>query len=809
MKISYNWLKQYLDITTAPAETGDLLTQTGLEVEGIETVQSIKGGLEGLVVGEVLSTTKHPNADKLKVTEVNIGADENLPIVCGAPNVIEGQKVIVATVGTTIYPLEGDSFQIKKAKIRGEASVGMICAEDEIGLGAGHDGIIVLPKDAPVGQSASEYYKIENDAVFEIGLTPNRADATSHIGVARDLVAVYRTQHSKDVSLQHPSVAAFKIDNNNLPIKVTVEDTEACPRYVGVTISDVEVKASPSWLKNRLAAIGLRPINNIVDVTNYVLHEMGQPLHAFDAAAIEGNEVIVKKLSEGTTFTTLDEVERKLSSEDLMICNAKGGMCIGGVFGGMHSGVTESTTAIFLESAYFHPVSIRKTAKRHALNTDASFRFERGVDPNNTLTALKRAALLIQEVAGGTISSEVTDTRPEPVADFEVAFSYHNCDRLIGKSIPRDTIKQILEALEIKVASETADGLELLVPPFKVDVQREADVIEEVLRIYGYNNIELPSRMTMGLTHRQKPDADKLQNIVSEILSGRGFREIMANSLTSSGNYVGAKANELVRILNPLSQELDVMRQSMIYSGLEAIAYNVNRQNRDLKFYEFGSTYEIAEDGAYKETPSVSLFMTGRREAESWNTGDAALDFYDLKASVEAILKRFGLTADRWQTAETFVAQLSTGLQYAIGEKPLVDFGTVSKETLQKSDIEQPVYYAVFDWAHIMKRSAKHKLTFEAPSRFPIVRRDLALLVDQEVSFAAIEKLARQTERGLLKQINLFDVYQGKNLERGKKSYAVSFTFQDKNKTLTDKQVEKAMGKLLQSFEKGLDAKLR
>ncbi|MEM9023516.1 MAG: phenylalanine--tRNA ligase subunit beta, partial [Bacteroidota bacterium] len=646
MKLSYNWLREYVDIPFSPTETARILTDTGLEVEGETTVESIPGGLKGLVVGQIKTVVKHPQADRLNLTTVDLGDGEPVPIVCGAPNVAEGHKVVVAPVGTEIHPLSGESFKIKKAKIRGEASQGMICAEDEVGLGEDHDGIIVLPEDAPVGMAVRDFLNVETDTVFDIGLTPNRADAASHIGAARDLVAALRVLHNQPAELKWPDVSGFQAASSERVITVEVEDTEACPRYAGLTITGVQVGPSPDWLQQRLTAIGLKPINNVVDVTNFVLHEFGQPLHAFDADQIVGDKVIVRKLPQDTAFVTLDEVERKLADQDLMICNAEGGMCIAGVFGGLRSGVTDQTTAIFLESAYFNPVSVRKTAKRHGLNTDASFRFERGVDPANTVLALQRAAQLILETAGGTIASPVIDHYPQPVKDFQVTFRYAQCDRLAGQVIERETIRKILEALEITITSASDTALELRVPAFKVDVQREVDVIEEVLRIYGFNRIALPDKLHTSVSHRAQPDGERLLAITSEYLAANGFREILANSLTRSAYYRESAlvAEEtLVELSNPLSSELDVLRPAMVFSGLEAIAYNRNRKQEDLRFFELGATYHRTGSEGYREERCLSLYLTGRQQPEHWRTKDAATDFFHLRGFVDGLLERLGV----------------------------------------------------------------------------------------------------------------------------------------------------------------------
>jgi len=825
MKISYNWLKEYIDIDLEPGNVADILTNCGLEVEGIEKFQSVKGGLEGLVIGEVKSKEKHPNADKLSVTKVDVGNGEVLNIICGAPNVDAGQKVVIATIGTVIYPTNGESFEIKKARIRGEDSEGMICAEDEIGMGTEHEGIMVLEPSAKVGSLAKDHFNIEDDTIFDIGLTPNRVDAASHIGVARDLVAVLNCKRDSHPELQKPSVEDFKVDNHDLPIEVVVEDTDACPRYSGITISGIEVKESPGWLQNRMKAIGAKPINNIVDITNFVLHETGQPLHAFDADEIIGNQVVIKKLPEGTRFKTLDDLEVKLSAEDLMICNTKEAMVIAGVLGGMKSGVTEKTKNIFIESACFNPVSIRRTARRHQLNTDASFRFERGADPNSTVYALKIAAILIKEIAGGTISSEIVDVYPKPINDFKVKLSYSNCDRLIGKRIKRDTIKQILTALEIEVEDESENGLSLSVPPYKVDVQREVDVIEEILRIYGYDNID-PHTKTFGVgveilgsvgssfsaAKGMSGFRSDIQEIISDLLSNTGFAEIMANSITRTEYY--EQSENRVKILNPLNAELGVMRQTLLFGGLDAIAYNQNRRNKDLKLYEFGKSYHLIS-GKHIEIQHLSLFLTGRKNAESWNTSDKNVDFHYLKGFVNNIISRLGIDKPQFKNngvnSDIYTEEC---LLYEINDKKIVEFGMLKKSVVKQFDIRQDVFYADFNWDNVVELlSAKDEETnglhYQDIPKFPAVRRDLALLIDREVQFAEIEKIGFQTEKQLLQEVNLFDVYEGDKIEKGKKSYAVSFIFQDPTKTLTDGQVDKIMGTLMKSYEKDLKAVIR
>lgn len=818
MKISYNWLKQYVNIDIEPEEVSKMLTACGLEVEALEKYESIKGSLEGVFIGEVKTREKHPDADRLSVTTVDVGGEQLLNIVCGAPNVAAGQKVIVATVGAKLYTANGE-LEIKKSKIRGQLSEGMICAEDELGVGTSHDGIMVLDSSVKVGTPAKEYFKIETDYVFEIGLTPNRVDASSHIGVARDLIAVINSQFNKNISISLPSIENFKIDNNSLPINIIVEDNDACPRYTGITINNVKVKESPDWLKNKLMAIGQRPINNIVDITNYILHEMGQPLHAFDAAEIAGKSVIIKKLAKGSKFKTLDEVERELNGDELMICNSTEGMCIAGVFGGVHSGVTEKTTSIFLESAYFNPVSIRKTSKYHGLKTDASFRYERGTDPNITIYALKRAALLVKEVAGGEISMDVVDIYPNKIPDFKVSLDYKHMDSLIGKSIERDTVKKILTSLGITIDSENVNGLELTVPAFKVDVNREADVIEEVLRVYGYNNIEMTGRINAALMNAPKPDKDKVINIISDYLSSNGFNEILNNSLTKTEYSTYSEVInplEYVNILNPLSKELEVMRQTMLFSGLETIIFNINRRNSDLKLYEYGKTYhKLTENNInclvknYFETEHIALFVTGENQTELWNNKQSKTDLYYLKTFVNNILQKVGAVNSKLTVKQESNDLFSQCLSYYNGKNCLVSFGLVQKSLLKRFDIKQDVFYADFELANIMTLAAQNKVTYNEIPKFPEVRRDFALLLDKKVTFEEIEKLAFSTEKNLITKVSLFDVYEGDKIEEGKKSYAVSVILQDKLKTLTDNDIEKISNKLIKAFETQLNAKIR
>lgn len=808
MKISYNWLKQFLQTDWEVNKASELLTDLGLEVEGIETVESIKGSLEGVVVGEVLTCIQHPNADRLKLTTVDLGPGDPVQIVCGAPNVDVGQKVPVATIGTILYDDSGASFKIKKGKIRGEESHGMICAEDELGLGSSHDGILILDDKIKSGTKAADVFNIEVDKVFEIGLTPNRADAMSHYGVARDFRAGL-IQHGFNLELISPSVSDFQVDERRLRIDVEVDKKESVPRYCGISIVDVEVKDSPEWIQNRLKSIGITPKNNIVDITNYVLHELGQPLHAFDAKKIQGNKILVKTLKTGTKFTSLDGIERELHAEDIMICDAASNpLCIAGVFGGLNSGVTEKTTSIFLESAYFDPVSIRKTAKRHALNTDASFRFERGIDINFTKYALKRAAILIKEYSNGKIASDVMDFYPEKVEDFQVFFSYENAFRLIGQELDKETIKNILASLEIKISSETEAGLGLTIPSFRVDVQREADIIEEILRVYGYNNIKFSHKLNSSISFDNNKDI-YLENIIANQMTSLGFNETMANSLTKE-DYISLSKNLKtefnVTMLNPLSNDLKVLRQSLLFSGLESISYNLNRKNSSLKLYEFGKTYHKYEHG-YQEDKHLVIFISGSRIKDTWTTSPQNSDFFYLKGIIMSILERIGIS--NLKSSPTKSDVFSEGLTLSLGKKKLVEFGVVNKKIIKEFGIKQEVLFADFDWSTILSITGKKTMKVSNITKFPSVKRDLALMLDEKVTFKEIYDLAFQSERNLLKDVDLFDVYQGDKLPEGKKSYAVSFVLQDKNKTLEDRQIDKIMQKLQQSFEKNLKAVLR
>ena len=808
MKISYNWLKQFLNIQLEVEKTGELLTDLGLEVEGVEKVESVKGGLDGVVVGEVLTCEKHPNADKLKVTTVNLGAKNKVKIVCGAPNVEVGLKVPVATIGTKLYDQDGNEFKIKKGKIRGEESHGMICAEDELGLGKGHDGIMVLDESIEVGTACADVFNIETDYVFEIGLTPNRSDAMSHYGVARDLRAGL-IQQGTNLELITPSVSDFHVDERVLKIDIEVSDKDLVPRYDGITITDIEVKDSPKWIQNRLKAIGINPKNNIVDITNYVLHELGQPLHAFDATKIRGNKVLVKTLDEGTSFKTLDGIERKLSADDIMICDVdENPLCIAGVLGGLESGVSENTTSVFLESAYFDPVSIRKTAKRHAVNTDASFRFERGIDINMTKYALKRAALLIEEYAGGKLSSDVLDYYPEKMEDFQVFLSFKNTYRLIGQEIPKETIKNILASLDIKINSATEAGLGLTIPSYRVDVQREADIIEEILRVYGYNNIEFSHKLNTSISFDKNVDI-KIENIISNQLVSLGFNETMSNSLTKP-EYIelteSFKEDNNVEMLNPLSNDLKVMRQSLLFSGLESVSYNLNRKQNSLKFFEFGKTYCKYEKG-YEEQKHLMLLITGNKTKENWKLKTEASDFFYLKGVVNSLFSRLGLNDLKTSPVKTDV--FSEGIGLSLGKIKLVKIGVVKRSILKKFAIKQQVLLADFNWQNILDIvSTKSKKVKDLP-KYPLVKRDLALLIDNKIQFKDLHDLAFQSERQLLKHVDLFDVYEGDKLPDGKKSYALSFILQDENKTLNDKRIDKIMKKLQNSFEKNFDASLR
>ena len=820
MNISYNWLKDYLDFDLQPDEVAAALTSIGLETGGVEEVQTIKGGLEGLVIGEVLTCEEHPNSDHLHITTVNVGGAEPLQIVCGAPNVAAGQKVVVAVNGTKLY--DGDEcFTIKRSKIRGVESNGMICAEDEIGIGTDHAGIIVLPADAVVGTPAKEYYNVKSDYVLEVDITPNRVDATSHFGVARDLAA-YLKQNGKPANLKRPSVDAFKIDDEVPAIEVVVENKEACLRYSGITIKNVTVKESPEWLQNRLKVIGLRPINNVVDITNYILHGVGQPLHSFDADKIKGNKVVVRSATEGAKFVTLDGVERTLTDRDLMICNVEEPMCIAGVFGGLDSGVTEQTKNVFLESATFHPTWIRKTARRFGLNTDASFRYERGLDPNQTVEVMKRAALLIQEVAGGTITGAIQDIYPVPVAPYRVELTYDKVNTLIGKVIPVETVKSILESLEMKIVSETAEGLVIDVPVYRIDVQRDVDVIEDILRIYGYNNVEFSDNVKSNLSYQTPTDRSyKLQNLISEQLCGCGFNEILNNSLTRSAYYDNLSTypvSHCVMLMNPLSADLNCMRQTLLFGGLESVEHNAKRKNGNIRFFEFGNCYDYNIDhkkegetlAEFSEDYRLGLWVSGSRVDNNWAHPNEKSSVYELKAYVENILVRLGVNLQKVIFGNLANDIYSAGLSITTSSgRQLGTMGIVSPKICKELDIETDVYYAELSWTLLMKEIKKSKVTFSEISKFPAVKRDLALLLEKNVQFAEIEKIATESERKLLKDVALFDVYEGKNLPAGKKSYAVSFYLQDEGKTLNDKQLDAIMKKIQTNLEQKLGAQLR
>ena len=803
-----------------PDEVAAALTSIGLETGGVEEVQTIKGGLEGLVIGEVLTCEEHPNSDHLHITTVNVGGAEPLQIVCGAPNVAAGQKVVVAVNGTKVY--DGDEcFTIKRSKIRGVESNGMICAEDEIGIGTDHAGIIVLPADAVVGTPAKEYYNVKSDYVLEVDITPNRVDATSHFGVARDLAA-YLKQNGKPANLKRPSVDAFKIDDEVPAIEVVVENKEACLRYSGITIKNVTVKESPEWLQNRLKVIGLRPINNVVDITNYILHGVGQPLHSFDADKIKGNKVVVRSATEGAKFVTLDGVERTLTDRDLMICNVEEPMCIAGVFGGLDSGVTEQTKNVFLESATFHPTWIRKTARRFGLNTDASFRYERGLDPNQTVEVMKRAALLIQEVAGGTITGAIQDIYPVPVAPYRVELTYDKVNTLIGKVIPVETVKSILESLEMKIVSETAEGLVIDVPVYRIDVQRDVDVIEDILRIYGYNNVEFSDNVKSNLSYQTPTDRSyKLQNLISEQLCGCGFNEILNNSLTRSAYYDNLSTypvSHCVMLMNPLSADLNCMRQTLLFGGLESVEHNAKRKNGNIRFFEFGNCYDYNIDhkkedetlAEFSEDYRLGLWVSGSRVDNNWAHPNEKSSVYELKAYVENILVRLGVNLQKVIFGNLANDIYSAGLSITTSSgRQLGTMGIVSPKICKELDIETDVYYAELSWTLLMKEIKKSKVTFSEISKFPAVKRDLALLLEKNVQFAEIEKIATESERKLLKDVALFDVYEGKNLPAGKKSYAVSFYLQDEGKTLNDKQIDAIMKKIQTNLEQKLGAQLR
>ena len=816
MRISYSWLKDYLKTEQGPEELSKILTDIGLEVESLEKEESVKGGLEGIVIGYVVECVQHPNADKLSVTKVDVGGPELLQIVCGASNVAKGQKVPVATIGTTLYSGE-ESFKIKKSKLRGVDSEGMICAEDELGLGHSHDGIMVLDPATPVGTPAREYFNIEDDYAFEIGLTPNRIDAASHFGVARDLAAFFFA-HGEKATLTLPSVEAFKVDNTSRPIKITVENSEACPRYTGITVSGLTVAPSPEWLQKKLRAIGLNPINNVVDATNFILHELGQPLHAFDADEIKGNHVRVRTLANGTAFTTLDEQERKLHQDDLMICSETDAMCMAGVFGGIHSGVTDKTKNIFIESAYFNPVWVRKAARRHGLSTDASFRFERGTDPNITVYAAKRAAMLIKEIAGGQISSEIVDVYPTKVENQKVEVNLSRMCRFIGKEIPDAQLKAIFKGLEMEIVSEKGDDITLSVPAYRVDVTREADVVEDVLRIYGYNNVEISHTIKSAITIQKKPDKVRITDLASEFLSANGFNEIMSNSLTKASYYEGLesfKDENTVKILNPLSSDLNGLRQTLLFNGLEAAIFNINRRNTDLKLYEFGNCYSYTKKesdnllDSINEDTRLGMLLSGNQTIASWNLKAEPTNFFVLKSYAEKVLHKFGVNIEKTTTEELSNELYSDGLTYFMGEKVLFTIGKVHPKLLKQFDIKQDVFFAEVRWDVAVRFFGRNVVSYNEIPKFPEVKRDLALLINSEVTFKTLKDIAHKTEKKLLKSVTLFDVYEGEKLGEGKKSYALNFIIQDETKTLTDVQIDGIMNNLIAAYEKEVNAKLR
>ena len=820
MNISYNWLKRYIETDLPAEEVARILTDIGLEVEGFEKIETVKGGLQGVVVGQVVTCTDHPDSDHLHVTTVDVGTGEPLQIVCGAANCRAGLKVLCATVGAVLYPNGGDEeFKIKRSKIRGVESLGMLCAEDELGIGPSHEGIMELPADAPVGMAAREYLRVEDDYLIEIGLTPNRVDAASHIGVARDLAAYLRSRGER-TEVKWPDVSAFAVDNHDLPVAIRVENHEACPRYVGVTVSGCKIGPSPEWMQNCLRAAGINPKNNLVDITNFVLFELGQPLHAFDAAKIEGREVVVRTCAEGTPFVTLDGVERKLTDKDLMICSAERPMCIAGVFGGLDSGISETTTDVFIESAYFNPVWVRKTAKRFGLNTDSSFRFERGIDPNLQVYAAKRAALLMKELAGGSISSEITDICPVPAADFVFDISFARINALIGKEIPQETVRTILAALEVKILSEHEGRLTVAVPPYRVDVQREADLIEDILRIYGYNNVEIPARVRSTLSYAPKPDRNRLVNLAADFLTDNGFTEIMSNSLTKGAYYEGLTTcppERCVRILNPLSADLNVLRQTLLFNMLEAVCLNINHKNGDLKLYEFGNCYFYDEAkrteenhlAAYSEEYRLAIAVTGIATPQSWNTKPEKASFFTLRAVAEKLLRRFGIDIYALKSEPTQSDLFAEGLTMSLNGKELLQIGVVSGKLRRLTDVKQEVYYLEMNFDALVRSTKKHRIAAEELSKFPEVKRDLALLVDRDVTFAALRSVALATERKLLKNVSLFDVYEGDKLPEGKKSYALSFILEDKTRTLDDKTIERVMANLTRQFEQQCGAQVR
>ena len=820
MEISFSWLKKYIDTNLSAEEVARILTDIGLEVEDFRKIETIKGGLAGVVVGKVLTCEDHPDSDHLHITTVDVGAEEPLQIVCGAANCRQGLKVMCATVGAVLYPNGGDEeFKIKRSKIRGVESLGMLCAEDELGIGTSHEGIMELAEDAPVGMPARDFLGVKDDYLIGIGLTPNRIDAASHIGVARDLVAYLRSR-GEDVRLKMPSVDDFKVDNHDMPFEVVVENTEAAPRYAGLTVTGCTIAPSPEWMQNELRAAGINPKNNLVDITNYVLFELGQPLHAFDADKVEGHKVVVKNCEEGTKFVTLDGVERTLSAQDLMICSAERPMCIGGVFGGLDSGISDTTTNVFLESAYFNPVSIRRSAKRHGLNTDASFRFERGVDPNMQIYALKRAALLMKELAGGKISSEIIDLNPAPAEDFIFEVSLDRVDMLIGKKIEEQTVRTILDALEVKILEENGRVLKVAVPPYRVDVQREADLVEDILRIYGYNNVEIPQAVHSTLSYAPRPDKNRLINIAADHLAATGYTEIMSNSLTKGSYYEGLtsyKAENCVRILNPLSADLNVMRQTLLFNALEAIELNINHRNADLKLFELGNCYfydaEAKDEekplSAYTEKYRIALAVTGAEAAASWNVKAEPSSFYTLRHAVEKLLRRFGIDIYSLKNEPLESDLYADAIALMQGNRVMAEMGVVAPALLRKMGIKQSVYFAEIDFELIVRAAKKHTIAVEELSKFPEVKRDLALLVDKDVTFAQLRQIAFASEKKLLTKVTLFDVYEGDKLPEGKKSYALGFTLEDKTQTLNDKTIEKTMANIARQLEQRAGAQIR
>ena len=820
MNISFSWLKRYLKTDLEAERIAEILTELGLEVEEFEKIETIKGGLKGVVVGEVLTCEEHPDSDHLHITTVDVGAEAPLQIVCGAANCRKGLKVMCATVGSVLYPIDSEEeFKIKRSKIRGVESLGMLCAEDELGIGRNHEGIMELPADAVVGTPAKEYLHIADDYLIGIGLTPNRVDAASHIGVARDLAA-YLKSRGEEVEFTLPSVDGFKVDDTSRTIEVEVVNQEAAPRYAGITVSGCKIAPSPEWMQNELRAAGINPKNNLVDITNYVLFELGQPLHAFDADKIEGGKIVVRSAEEGEKFVTLDGVERTLTSNDLMICSAERPMCIAGVYGGQDSGISDSTVNVFIESAYFHPVWVRKTAKRFGLNTDASFRFERGIDPNIQVYALKRAAMLMQELAGGRITSEIIDINPTPAKHFEFDFSLDRARKLIGKDIAEETFMTILSALDVEVRGREGDVLKVAVPPYRVDVQREADLVEDVLRVYGYNNIEISDHVNSTLSYAPKPDKARLQNIASDYLTANGYTEIMSNSLTKGAYYESSKTypvERCVKILNPLSQDLNVMRQTLLFNALEAVELNVNRRNANLKMYEVGNCYAYAEEKAseenvlakYEESYRIGITVTGLATQLAWNTKAEASSFFTLRAAVERLLKRFGIDIYALQSESIDDDLYADAIVFKQGPKELLRMGVVSPIVRKKFDNKQEVYFAEIDFDQLIKMTKKSKVQFKELSKFPEVKRDLALLVDKSVSFSTLRSIAFGAEKKLLKSVSLFDVYEGDKLPEGKKSYALSFILEDRNQTLTDKQIERSMSNIQTQLEQKVGAEVR